>query len=275
MIECDQWGGGLMENFALDGNDSAAIGIKLTDSANFGTAQNVFRNLVVRRVTDIGIKNATTSNEPNCSDYVFDNVRFYECPVCFENNSDQATNFEFRGGGAQHCGTVWKFTRGGNFAVTGSPSFNLCDLLLDIAYGGQNAGKYYFGDSPRAEMGGYTNQHMQILRATPTSRADIVIVGFQETDFTLDEELVDNEDDPVFEIGDNATVDLWNHTHRAGRKVLTRSGGMFRDTYGVWSTAPETAEHWSGTGTGILVTRATNGTGERLASFARTADEEI
>jgi hypothetical protein len=273
MILADQWGAGFLENLALDGNNSAAVGVKITESAPFGTSQLLFRRLAVRNFTTAGF-DVGVDGQPNCSDMTFDNVWFYNCGIGVRVNNEQGVNFFVAGGGAQSVGTIFDFVKGGNLSVFGSPHYGGFDLMLSVQTGGPNAAMFRF-DSVRAEMGGYENRYAKLVEATSVDQCFIAIHGLQETGFTLNEELVDNETDPLFEIGAGVTLDLFNHKHREGRVILSRSGGMFRDTYGIWSAAPSTEDFWTGTGTGILVTRASNSTGERLESFARSADEEI
>jgi hypothetical protein len=255
MILADQWGAGFIENIALDGANSAAVGVKITESASFGTAQLLFRRVVVRNFTTAGF-DIGVNGQVNCSDMCFDNVWFYNCAIGVRVNNEQGVNFYCTGGGAQSVGTIFDFVKGGNLCVVGAPHYGGFDWMLRVRTGGPNARMFRF-DGVRAEMGGYTNQYARLVDANPTDVCHVVINGLQETDFVLDDELTDNIADSKYSIGPGATVQINNSYIETGdpeRVLVSQTGGWFGGTGNIFDTDTQAPDRYSRSGGVICFT---------------------
>jgi hypothetical protein len=249
MILADQWGAGFIENIALDGANSAAVGVKITESASFGTSQLLFRRLAVRNCTtaafDIGV-----DGQPNCSDMCFDNVWLYNCGIGLRVNNEQGLNYYFNGGGAQSVGTIFDFVKGGNLCVVGAAHYGGFDWMLRVRTGGPNARIFRF-EGVRAEMGGYTKRYARILDANPSDQCHIVVNGLQETDFLLNSGLTNNIADSKYSIGPGALVEVNSSSFRIGSPVrvnVEQSGGMLAGTNNTFDSDPAAPARWTRTG---------------------------
>lgn len=187
-----------------------------------GHTLNCFRDMSFRQA-DVGVQMAGQTNEPTCSDCVFENVTFRLLDAGLRVLNDQGVNFQLSFVFALDCKCVFDLQSGGNILVTNAQCTN-CDLMANIGGGGYCVGTYHF-DNCRVESstGGNPDRRL-ILRCHPRNLVALVrFTNLNDCQWASDSIEDQSALAPLFDLGPGAMVTVQGAI-LFGRRVAQLTG---------------------------------------------------
>jgi|GEM_PF-1834333 len=213
MIETRGCGGISMNGLTLCGTgaakpdkDGAGVLLQLRNVAGFGQMVNSIDN-VSFLFAGTAIRAGAESAEHTCSDMHFNNILFRGVRTGFQVMNDQGVDFTFTFLFCLDVGTALDFQRGGNLLVNTAQMTN-CDLFLNIAGGGRNAGVYLLNNvRQEATSNGGADKRDTLLRSYPCWKlAQVKFVNFNDVQWNWRNNHTPDRDKPLCDIGPGSAV---------------------------------------------------------------------
>ena len=156
---------------------------------------------------DVGVRMADSPGEYTCSDMQVANTVLRGLKTGFQVVNDQGVDFTFTFLFCNDVNTVLDFQRGGNLLVNSAQMTN-CDLFLNIAGGGRNAGVFLLQNVRQEATGnGGAKKRDTLLRSYPRfSTALVRFVNFNDVQWNWHNNHTPDRDKPLCDIGPGSTV---------------------------------------------------------------------
>lgn len=195
MILLDQCLGLQWQSLVLWGQDNATIGLRITDSAGYGSHRHHFDRWGFKEIASaVEIGNSAATGQGNSDLMRFSMPTFSNCDYGITTWGEQQLLILVECCNAGGVGTVFRASRGGHFQVNTCNSID-CDVLFDPGQGGTNAYANTLINC-RLDSGNVAGTGIQRFVKTSTA-ADIVevnLIGCAEaapvvtTDYLIDVE---------------------------------------------------------------------------------------
>ncbi|MCX7597852.1 MAG: glycoside hydrolase family 55 protein [Armatimonadetes bacterium] len=187
-----------------------------------GHTLNCFRDMSFRQA-DVGIQMGGQTNEPTCSDCLFENITFRLLDAGFRVLNDQGVNYQFNFVFALDCKCVFDLQSGGNILVSNAQCTN-CDLMANIGGGGYCVGTYHFDNCRVESSTGGKPDRRQVLRCHPRNLVALVrFTGLNDCQWASDALPDQSGLAPLFDLGPGASV-VVQGSILFGRRVAQLTG---------------------------------------------------
>lgn len=170
-----------------------------------GHTLNCFRDMSFRQA-DVGVQMGTQTNEPTCSDCLFENITFRLLDAGLRVLNDQGVNYQLSFVFALDCKCVFDLQSGGNILVTNAQCTN-CDLMANIGGGGYCVGTYHFNNCRVESSTGGNPDRRLILRCHPRNLVALVrFTNLNDSQWASDAIEDQSVLAPLFDLGPGAAV---------------------------------------------------------------------
>jgi hypothetical protein len=190
------------KNVTLNGNNLAKTGIQIWTPPGWGSALDLFQNMLFVNFTGAAFQAGEVAADHNSADLFFDRCVFSRSDIGFRVVHNQGVNYHFDGCYFLELKTGIQSDFGGAIHLTGGGGGG-CDTLIRTGEGGHNTGPITVRDF-RMENGGYTHKWGQVLDC-PDSAGGVRVLfdGFHMAGGGGGKA---DPDTQIFDVGSNVTV---------------------------------------------------------------------